>query len=162
MVSQKRFLFIHFLVRTENKDPNKCKYVDNQPLHGNLDKSSLNEKHWNRYSIVWCDLIVPPGASAKDQCACESKSREQCYCTQEPPLATAQARAWESTTKYSNAPLLDLLHSSPQHSTYINSPEATTNHSYKISMVCIIVIRCMDKWLPWKSRRVRHGDRFQH
>ena len=96
----------------------------------------LAETSWRlQSSIVGCDLTVQSGASAKDQCACESKSRGQSDCTQEPPLAAAQARAWESTTKYSNAPLLDLLHSSPQHSTYINSPEATTNHSSKIGII---------------------------
>ena len=113
-----------------------------------------------RCIVVWSELKVSSGALAKDQIACESKSRGQSDSTQEPPLATAQAMTWESTTKYCHTLLLDLLHSSPQHSTYINSPEATTNHSYKISIVCIMVIGCMDKSLPWK--RLRHGDRFQH
>ena len=52
-----------------------------------------NASRRQQYNCVGCDLIVKSGASAKDQSACESKSRGQSDCTQEPPLAAAQAIA---------------------------------------------------------------------
>ena len=88
-----------------------------------------------RCIVVWSELKVSSGASAKDQIACESKSRGQSDSTQEPPLATAQAMTWESTTKYCHTLLLDLLHSSPQHSTYNSSQKDTLVHRTMVGML---------------------------
>ena len=53
--------------------------------------TSLMQGDFTSVSYCRVGFDVKSGASAKDPSACESKSREQSDCTQEPPLATTQA-----------------------------------------------------------------------